>query len=121
MHQVADVGRAAVGAAALGGAEGDVGTAEEGLRRIALHREVHVVHVLHAAAVELRDHHADDVPGALEFFTRYKPFWGGANLVIRDRQKRSAAFEKCSYNFIEVFPAAPGAGNRYDITLSLTP
>jgi hypothetical protein len=63
-------------------------------------------------ARSMMPHHADDVPGAVEFLTRYKPFWGGGNLVIRDRQKRSAAFEKCSYNFIEVFHPGPNGASH---------
>jgi hypothetical protein len=35
---------------------------QEGLRRLPLHREIHIVHVLHPAAVELRDHHAHHIP-----------------------------------------------------------
>lgn len=51
----------------------------------------------------------DEVPTAVEFLTRYSPFWGGQNIVLRDAQKRSVAIEKCSYNFIEVFePDATG-------------
>lgn len=50
-----------------------------------------------------------DVPGAVEFLTRYKSFWGRANFIVYDRQKRSAAIEKSSYNFIEVhYPGGNG-------------
>lgn len=52
-------------------------------------------------------HYASDVPGAVEFFTRYKNFWGGCNVVVRDKQKRGVAIEKCSFNFIEVFYPGP--------------
>lgn len=48
-----------------------------------------------------------DVPGAVEFLTRYQSFWGRANLIVYDRQKRSVAIEKASYNFIEVFGPGP--------------
>jgi len=48
-------------------------------------------------------HYADDVPGAVEFLTRYAKFWGGANNLFYDRQKRCVAIEKASYNFIDVF------------------
>lgn len=48
-------------------------------------------------------HYADDVPGAVEFLTRYAPFWGGANNLFYDRQKRCVAIEKSSYNFIDVY------------------
>lgn len=51
--------------------------------------------------------HCDDVPGAVEFLTRYASFWGGQNIVLRDRQQRSVAIEKTSYNFIEVFQPGP--------------
>ncbi len=44
-----------------------------------------------------------DVPGALAFLTRYSPFGGNFNCVLHDRQKRCAAVEKCSHNFIETF------------------
>jgi hypothetical protein len=51
--------------------------------------------------------HCGDVPGAVEFLTRYSQFWGGQNIVLFDRQKRNVAIEKSSHNFIEVF--SPGA------------
>ena len=47
--------------------------------------------------------YCDDVPGAVDFLSRYTPFWGGQNIVLHDAQMRSVAIEKCSYNFIEVF------------------
>jgi hypothetical protein len=56
---------------------------------------------------QMRPFYADDVPGAIQFYTRYKLFWGGGNVVLQDRQKRSAAIEKCSRNFIEVFQPGP--------------
>jgi hypothetical protein len=49
-------------------------------------------------------HYCDDVPSSVEFLTRYSPFWGNANVILHDSKKRSAAIEKCSRNFIEVFP-----------------
>ena len=49
----------------------------------------------------------DDVPGAVQFLTRYYQFWGGQNIVLFDAQQRNVAIEKSSHNFIEVF--APGA------------
>lgn len=55
----------------------------------------------------MRSYYANDVPGAIEFYARYKFFWGGGNVVIHDREKRSAAIEKCSHNFIEVFHPGP--------------
>lgn len=48
-------------------------------------------------------HYADDVPGWVQFLSRYSKFWGGANEVIHDWKGNSVAVEKCSYNFIEVF------------------
>lgn len=54
--------------------------------------------------------HCDDVPGAIAFVTRYRYFWGWSNVVLHDAQKRSVAIEKCSFNFIEVFP--PDATGR---------
>ncbi|MCX5658770.1 MAG: hypothetical protein NTW19_03500 [Planctomycetota bacterium] len=52
-------------------------------------------------------HHANDVPSAVQFLTRYRKFWGGSNLLLHDKQKRSAAVEKCSYSHIEVFHPGP--------------
>lgn len=51
--------------------------------------------------------YGDDVPSAVEFLTRYSPFWGRCNLLLHDSRKRSVAIEKCSYNFIEVFEPGP--------------
>ncbi len=48
-----------------------------------------------------------DVPGTVEFLTRYSSFWGRANMLFHDAQKRSVAIEKCSYNYIEVFYPGP--------------
>jgi hypothetical protein len=56
--------------------------------------------------------HCNDVPGAVDFFTRYSKFWSGGNLLIRDRKKRSAAIEKSSRNFIEVFPPDSTGGSH---------
>lgn len=64
-------------------------------------------------ALQMVHHYTDEVPGAVEFLTRYKSFWGGANEVMRDRQKRSVAIEKCSYNHIEFFHPAPGNGQSH--------
>jgi hypothetical protein len=58
--------------------------------------------------------HANDVPSTVDFLTRYKSFWGGGNLMVHDSKKRSAAIEKCSYNFIEVF--YPDASGRSHIS-----
>jgi len=52
---------------------------------------------------EMFRYYADDVPSAVDFLTRYSPFWGSGNLLLHDSKKRSVAIEKCSYNFIEVF------------------
>ncbi len=54
--------------------------------------------------------YADDVPGGVEFLTRYSPFHGGYNTVLHDGNKRTVAIEKCSRNFIEVFPPDPVGG-----------
>lgn len=54
--------------------------------------------------------YANDVPGAVQFLTRYCFFYGGANFVLHDKQRRSVAIEKCSHNFIEVFPPDPASG-----------
>jgi len=53
-----------------------------------------------------------DVPSAVDFLTRYRPFWGGQNIVLHDEQKRNVAIEKGSYNFIDVFgPDASGGSH----------
>lgn len=44
----------------------------------------------------------DDVPGAVDFLSRYAPFWGNANVLLYDRQGRSIAIEKCSYNHMQI-------------------
>lgn len=56
--------------------------------------------------------HCDDVPGAVEFLTRYSNFWGGQNIVLYDAQKRNVAIEKSSYNFIEVFEPGENGGSH---------
>jgi len=62
-------------------------------------------------------HYADDVPSAVQFLTRYSSFWSSGNLLVYDRQNRSAAIEKCSYNFIEVFyPGADGISHISGMT-----
>jgi hypothetical protein len=54
----------------------------------------------------------DDVPGAVEFLTRYSSFWGGQNIVLFDDEKRSVAIEKGSYNFIDVFEPDASGGSH---------
>lgn len=54
-------------------------------------------------ALAMVGHYADDVPGWVQFLTRYSKFWGGANEVVHDWKGNSVAIEKCSYNFMEVF------------------
>jgi len=49
--------------------------------------------------------YTDDVPGTVEFLTRYSPFWGGANMMYYDRRKRAVAIEKTSYNYIDIYGA----------------
>jgi hypothetical protein len=56
--------------------------------------------------------HCDDVPGAVQFLTRYSQFWGGGNVVLYDAQKRNVAIEKCSHNFIEVFQPGANGGSH---------
>ncbi len=58
--------------------------------------------------------YADDVPSAVDFLTRYSSFWARGNMLLHDSRKRSAAVEKCSYNFIEVF--YPGPDGRSHIS-----
>jgi hypothetical protein len=60
--------------------------------------------------LQMYRHYADDVPGAVQFLTRYSQFHGGGNFVLRDRQMRSVAIEKCSRNFIEIFAPDPVSG-----------
>jgi len=54
----------------------------------------------------------DDVPGAVQFLTRYYQFWGGQNIVLFDAQQRNVAIEKCSHNFIEVFTPGANGGSH---------
>jgi hypothetical protein len=56
----------------------------------------------------------DNVPAAVEFYTRYSTFWGGANLLLHDDKKRSATIEKCSYNHITVY--YPGADGKSHVS-----
>jgi len=56
--------------------------------------------------------HCDDVPGAVQFLTRYSQFWGGGNAVLYDAQQRNVAIEKCSHNFIEVFAPGTNGGSH---------
>ena len=55
-------------------------------------------------------HYANDVPSAVDFLTKYSVFFANQNFVLHDRAKRSVAIEKCSHNFIEVFPPDPVSG-----------
>ncbi|MHB9106724.1 MAG: hypothetical protein ACYDCO_06690 [Armatimonadota bacterium] len=55
-------------------------------------------------------HFVDDVPGVVQFLTRYSPFWGSANNLYYDAQKRCVAIEKTSYNFIDVYGPDPCGG-----------
>lgn len=51
----------------------------------------------------------NDVPGAVEFLTRYGKFWSSANCVLHDGKKRSVAIEKCTRNHMQVhYPGADG-------------
>ena len=52
-------------------------------------------------------HYASDVPGAIQFLTRYCPFWGRCNVLLFDQRQRSAAIEKCSFKYIDVFHPGP--------------
>lgn len=72
-----------------------------------LHIEDEPEEIFPIDAREMVSHYADDTPGAVEFLTRYCPFWGGCNVVVEDDQKRSVAIEKASVNFIEVFEPGP--------------
>ena len=48
-------------------------------------------------------HYAQDTPGAVEFLSRYGQFWGRANIIIYDRQRRSVTIEKCAYTQMHVW------------------
>lgn len=48
-----------------------------------------------------------DVPGAVEFLTRYGKFWSSANCVIHDSKHRSVSIEKCTRNLIQVHQPGP--------------
>lgn len=50
---------------------------------------------------------ADDVPGAVDFLTRYAPFWSNGNRVYYDAAYRGAAVEKCSRHFCDAYGADP--------------
>ncbi|OGV72865.1 MAG: hypothetical protein A2269_07690 [Lentisphaerae bacterium RIFOXYA12_FULL_60_10] len=52
-------------------------------------------------------HYTRDVPGGVEFLTRYCPFWGRCNLILFDDTLRSVAIEKCSFKYIDVFHPGP--------------
>ena len=56
--------------------------------------------------------YCDDVPGAVQFLTRYSKFWGGQNIVLFDKEKRNVAIEKSSHNFIEVFAPDVSGGSH---------
>ena len=60
--------------------------------------------------MEMFFHYANDVPSGVGFLKRYSVFHGGGNFVLHDRQKRSVAVEKCSRNFLEIFPPDPQSG-----------
>ncbi|OGV62027.1 MAG: hypothetical protein A2498_01710 [Lentisphaerae bacterium RIFOXYC12_FULL_60_16] len=59
-------------------------------------------------------YYCDDVPSGVEFLTRYKYFWGNGNYLLHDTRKRSAAIEKASRNYVEVF--YPGPDGRSHIS-----
>ena len=56
---------------------------------------------------QMLPHYASDTPGGVQFLTRYCPFWGRCNLLLFDEQRRSAAIEKCSYKYMDVFHPGP--------------
>src|SRR5690606_35212977 len=55
-----------------------------------------------------------DVPGAGSLLTRYKSFWGKANVLLFDGKNPCTAIEKCSFNFIHVH--GPDANGRNHIS-----
>ncbi len=57
--------------------------------------------------IRMLSHYTNDVPGAIEFLTRYCPFWGRCNVLLFDDSQRSAAIEKCSFKYIDVFHPGP--------------
>jgi hypothetical protein len=79
-----------------------------------LHMDIEPLELFPLPALTMYKQYATDVPGAVDFLRRYSSFWGGGNLLVRDKQNRSAAIEKCSYSFFEVF--YPGPDGRSHIS-----
>ena len=79
-----------------------------------LHMDLEPAELFPLPVLTMFKQYTNDVPGAVEFLGRYAPFWGGGNLLLHDSQKRSAAIEKCSYSFFEVF--YPGPDGRSHIS-----
>lgn len=52
-------------------------------------------------------HNCTTVPEAVDFLTRYRLFWGGANCVLHDRERRSVAIEKCAFTQMQVHHPGP--------------
>ena len=52
---------------------------------------------------EMCTHFCEDLPTTIDFVTRYCDFHSGWNFIIIDRRRRSAAVEKCSRRYIDVF------------------
>lgn len=57
--------------------------------------------------------HCSDIPGSVEFITRYSSFHSGGNFVLHDQKGNSVAIEKCSRNFIEVFKPDAKTGESH--------
>mgnify|MGYP001586483709 CR=1 FL=1 len=72
-----------------------------------LHMDDEPAEIFPLPVMQMYPLYSGDVPGAVGFLRRYSPFWGRANLLLHDRQKRAAAIEKCSFNFFEVFEPGP--------------
>lgn len=64
--------------------------------------------------LQMLGQYTDEVPGAIEFLTRYGQFWGRCNLLLADAQRRSAAIEKCAFKYLEVF--LPGPDGRSHVS-----
>jgi len=53
--------------------------------------------------LEMMSHFADTAAAGVEFLTRYCQFWGRCNCALFDNRGGSAAIEKCSFKYIDVF------------------
>jgi hypothetical protein len=74
-----------------------------------LHLDIEPDEIFPLPILEMIGHFCFDLSSAVEFLTRYCSFLHGANYVVVDRERRSAAVEKCSRGFIDVwYPTVKG-------------